>query len=136
MCVCGCVCVCMCVCFLSELWWSKLPGKWPYENETPPAPREHFFSGPRSDQLDPSPLLSLSLLLRPFNLAAKELGVRARHFSIFGRPPSGHLRIFLFLLRGCMWARIQANICPHAHTSHSAPQYWQVRSLRLLYLNK
>ena len=50
--------------FLVDVGGSKVPGQWPYESVTPLAPREHSLMA-RSDPLDPSPLLSLSLLPCP-----------------------------------------------------------------------
>ena len=49
----------------------------------------------------------------PFCLAAKRLGVRARHFSTCGCPPSGHLRILLFL---CRHQHIRTHTHKHIHT--------------------
>ena len=53
-----------------------------------------------------------------FSLAAKGLGVPARHCSIFGRTSLRHLRL-LFLLRGRMWARTRTHT--HARTHIRTP---------------
>ena len=109
--------------FFSGRGESKLPGQWPKETVTPLAPREHSFSGARSDELDPSLLWSYLYCHIPFSLAAMELRVRALHFSIFGQTPSGHLRLLLSSYtraseRGHTYthARPRTHANMHAHT--------------------
>ena len=74
--------------FWSGRGGSKLPSQWPYDARTPPVLREHSIRGACSEPLDPSPWPWPSLLSRPFNLAAKGLGIQARQFSRIRKPPT------------------------------------------------
>ena len=95
-------CVCVCLFFLVGVGGASSPAS------SPTKPRPHLY---RVCILSVGPVLIRWIRRRccrypyypiPFSLAARGLGVRARHFSVF--PSSGHFRLLLFLLRA------------HAHT--------------------
>ena len=117
-------CMYVCMFFFSGRGGSKLPGQQPCETVIPLAPCEHSFRRACSDQLEASLLYPYSLV--PFSLAAKRLGVRALHFSIFRQTPLGHLRLLLFYYaaHASTDTDTHAQSCTPAHThahTHAHP---------------